>query len=143
MKVVVSQREKQPWNLPGVETEEDHLKTGDYTVEGFEDQFAVERKSVNDLATSVGSERERFEAEIRRAQEMDYFVVIIEGSKKDVEEHQYYSEIHPNAVLGTCEKWPIKYNNLEFIWAGNRKRAAEECLRRLDKWFLITTSDLF
>ena len=156
MKVVRDQREKTPWNLPGVEVEETHLETGDYTVEGFEDRFAVERKSLNDLATSVGSERSRFEAEIRRAQTMDEFVVLVEGSRADVEDHQYYSQIHPNAVLGTTEKWPFKYGTLEFVWAGEnedgervrteseaRDHAAQECLRLLDRWYLKAASDLF
>jgi ERCC4-type nuclease len=156
MKVVRDQRENDPWSLPGVKVEEVHLETGDYTVEGFEDRFAIERKSVNDLAKSVGSERTRFEAEIRRAQSMDEFCVIIEGSKADVEDHNYYSQIHPNAVLGTVEKWPWKYERLDFHWAGEnedgdrvrteaeaRDWAGQECLRLLDRWYLLAASDLF
>lgn len=143
MNVIRDQREKKPWDLPGVEAEEAHLVTGDYTIEGFEDRFAVERKSLNDLATSLGNGRDRFEAEVRRAQDMAHFVVIIEGTRADVEAHQYYSNIHPNAVLGTTEKWPRKYDTLEFIWAGSRESAAQECLRLLDRWYLREASDLF
>jgi len=156
MKVVYDQREKQPWSLPGVEAEPVHLETGDYTVEGFEDRFAVERKSINDLASSLGAGRENFEAEIVRAQEMDQFVVIVEGSRDDIRDENYYSNIHPNAILGTTEKWPWRYSNLEFEWAGEnedgdrvrslseaRDHAAQECLRRLDKWYLLAASDLF
>lgn len=156
MKVIRDDREKKPWSLPGVEVGEGRLETGDYTVEGFEDRFAVERKSLNDLATSLGNGRDRFEAEIRRAQSMDEFVVIVEGSRADVEAHQYYSNIHPNAVLGTTEKWPFKYGTLEFVWAGEnedgekecsptkaREKAGQECLRRLDRWYLKAASDLF
>lgn len=156
MKVIRDQREKKPWDLPGVDVEAVHLETGDYTVRGFEDRFAVERKSLNDLATSVGSERTRFEDEIRRAQSMDEFVVIIEGSRDDIRNHQYYSKMHPNAILGTTEKWPWKYGTLEFLWAGEnedgervrtppeaRDHAAQECLRLLDRWYLKAASDLF
>jgi ERCC4-type nuclease len=156
MKIVHDQREKKPWSLPGVDTAAVHLETGDYTVEGFEDRFAVERKSLNDLATSLGANRSRFESEIRRAQSMDEFVVLVEGSRADIEDHQYYSNIHPNAVLGTTEKWPYKYGTLEFVWTGEnedgervrdqaeaRTHAAQECLRLLDRWYLMAASDLF
>ncbi|QSG06355.1 ERCC4 domain-containing protein [Halapricum desulfuricans] len=156
MIIVVDQREKKPFDFPGVETKEAHLETGDYTVEGFEDRFAVERKSIDDLTKSVGSDRNRFEAEIRRAQAFDEFAVVIEGSREDIEDHNYFSMIHPNAVLGTTEKWPWKYDRLEFIWAGEdeegnriydlaeaKEQAAQQTLRLLDRWYLKAASDLF
>jgi ERCC4-type nuclease len=157
MIILIDQREKQPLHFPGVETEEAYLETGDYTVEGFEDRFAVERKSIDDLAKSVGSDRTRFEAEIRRAQDMDHFAVVIEGSPADVYSENYYSKIHPNAVMGTVEKWPWKYDKLDFEWAGTddegdtlsltpqalKERTAQETLRLLDLWYLRAASDLF
>lgn len=143
MIILIDQREKLPLKFPGCETEEAYLETGDYTVKGFEDRFAVERKSINDLATSVGSDRNRFEAEIRRAQEFDEFSVVIEGSPDEVRAGNYYSNIHPNAVLGTVKKWPWKYDRLDFVWAGDRERAAQETLRLLDRWYLKAASDLF
>jgi len=155
MNIVHDQREKKPFDIPGVDQTAVHLETGDYTVEGYEDQFAVERKSINDLATSLGSTRENFEAEIERAQSMNEFTVLIEGSRQDIEDDRYYSNIHPNSVLGTVEKWPLKYGTLNFIWAGEdqdgrrvrsmseaRDHAAQECLRLLDRWVLIAESDL-
>jgi len=40
---------------------------GDYSIEGYEDQFAVERKSLGDLATCVGAKRdEHFEPQVQR-----------------------------------------------------------------------------
>ena len=143
MIILVDHREKRPYNFPGVETEEAHLETGDYTVKGFEDRFAVERKSIDDLTKSVGADRSRFEAEIRRAQTMDEFVVMIDGTRSQVAAGDYYSKIHPNAVLGTVQKWPWRYNILEFEWAGDRERAAQETLRLLDRWYLKAASDLF
>jgi ERCC4-type nuclease len=143
MIILVDDREKKPYNFPGVETEEARLETGDYTVKGFEDRFAVERKSLNDLATSVGNNRDRFEAEIRRAQDFDNFTVMIEASRDDAQAGAYYSQIHPNAVTGTVDKWPLKYGVLDFEWAGNREQATQETLRLLDRWYLLAASDLF
>lgn len=143
MIILVDYREKKPYTFPEIETEEVELETGDYTVKGFEDRFAVERKSINDLTKSVGSDRNRFEDEIRRAQTMDEFAVVIEGPKQAVENGDYYSNIHPNAVLGTVEKWPWKYDRLEFFWSGNRENATQQTLRLLDCWYLKAASDLF
>lgn len=141
--IVVDSREKRPWDFPGMRTVEDTLNVGDYTYEGFEDCFAVERKSLNDLATSVGSERDRFEAEIRRAQTLQEFIVLIEAPKSHVYDYagqsnspKYYSRIHPNSVIGTLDSWPDKYANLDFEFCGNRIRARDECLAYLDKWYL-------
>ena len=157
MIILIDSREQQPLKFPGVDTKEAYLETGDYTIEGFEDRFAVERKSINDLANSVGTDRDRFEAEIKRAQSMDEFVVVVEGTPEDIRTGSYYSQIHPNAVLGTVEKWPWKYDRLDFDWAGTdddgeslnltesqtKERAAAETLRLLDRWYLRAASDLF
>jgi ERCC4-type nuclease len=143
MIILIDDREKTAWEFPGVETEEARIETGDYTIKGFEDRFAIERKSINDLAKSVGSERDRFESEIKRAQSMDNFAVVIEGTPQEVRNGAYYSKIHPNAVMGTVQKWPWRYNTLEFVWAGDRERAPQEALRLLDRWYLIAASDLF
>jgi len=143
MIILVDDREQKPWHFPGVETETAHLTTGDYTVKGWEDYFAVERKSLDDLATSVGTNRNRFEAEVQRAQEFNHFAVVIEAKKSQAEAGDYYSNIHPNALTGTTEKWQYKYGKLDFIWAGNREDAAQECLRLLDRWYLLAASDLF
>ena len=143
MIILVDDREKRPYDFPGVEVESARLETGDYTVKGFENRFAVERKSINDLANSVGAERNRFEAEIRRAQSFDEFAVVIEGSQYEVENGSYYSQIHPNAVMGTVEKWPYKYGKLDFVWAGDRDNATQQTLRLLDRWYLKAASELF
>jgi len=161
--IIVDYREKKPYTFPGVENvREEKLHVGDYTLEGFKDTFAVERKALDDLATSVGSDRLRFENEIRRANgyanrneegnpipgtkpdsSLDEFVVVIEASKGDVYKYSgqdycpnYYSRIHPNSVIGTLESWPDKYDNLTFTWAGDRKGGRQETLRKLDQWYI-------
>lgn len=129
--------------FPGQEVTAAQLNVGDYTYEGFEDVFAVERKTLDDLATSLGAERERFEAEVERAQGLDEFIVVIEADESEVYPYagtkrcpNYFSNIYPNSVIGTVEKWPDKYATLDFNWAGGRGKAQQETLRLLDKWYL-------
>jgi hypothetical protein len=161
--MVVDTREKRPYRFPGInDVVRKELNVGDYTHEGFEDTYAVERKSLDDLATSLGAERNRFENEIRRAngwanrnedgnpipgtkpdRALAEFVVVIEAPRYDVADWRnndycpnYYSNIHPNSVMGTVESWPDKYDTLRFEWAGSREEARQRTLALLDKWFL-------
>jgi len=142
--VVIDSREKKPYEFPGVrDTRTERLNVGDYTIEGYEDVFAVERKTLDDLAQSLGVERERFEAEVQRAQSLAEFVVMIEAPKSHVYEYagtkrspHYYSNIYPNSIIGTVEGWAQKYDTLTFRWAQNRERALQETLQQLDEWLL-------
>jgi DNA excision repair protein ERCC-4 len=146
--IVTDTREQKPYEFPGVESViKKALNVGDYTLQGFEDRFAVERKTLNDLATSMGSDRERFEREMVRAQDLDHFAVVIEAEQEEVADYagtkacpNYYSAIYPNSILGTIEKWPAKYETLEFNWAGSRAGGKQETLAKLDKWYLEATN---
>lgn len=142
--IVIDNREKKPYNFPTVDSViHKEIETGDYTRQGFEDTFAVERKTLDDLATSLGAERDRFEREIERAQMLDEFVVVVEAEADAVYEFadqsdcpNYYSSIHPNSIIGTVEQWPDKYDTLTFEWCGDRNGAMQETLYYLDKWYM-------
>ena len=132
--VVRDTREQKEYHFEGVETIDRKLDVGDYSVEGYEDQFAVERKSLNDLTQSLGVDRERFEREIKRGQALDELAVVVESNPREVQQWDYYSDIHPNSILGTCRKWPSKYETLEFQWAGNRMHGKRHTLEFLTEW---------
>jgi len=140
--VVIDSREKKPYSFYDTDVIRTGLETGDYTIEGFEGVFAVERKSLDDLANTLGAGRERFEREIQRAQNFEEFVVVIEAEKsmlydRDGRGHciHYYSKIHPNSIIGTVEKWPDKYDVLEFEWAGDRAGAKARTHQLLQNWY--------
>lgn len=161
--LLVDTREQKPYRFPGVnDVEHTKLPVGDYTYEGFKDTFAVERKTLDDLANSLGNDRLRFENEIRRVNgfahrnedgnpmpgtKPDYklseFVVVIEAHPKSVYKYSdrkycpnYYSNIYPKSITSTLAQWPDKYEVLDFQWAGDRHSAKQETLRLLDKWYL-------
>lgn len=155
-------REQRPYKWPGLDTTDDTLDVGDYTYEGWANTFAVERKSLNDLATSLGAERTRFESEVRRANglaninddgnsipgtkpdtALEEFAVVIEAHPDDVYEYagtkscpNYFSNLFPNSLIGTVEQWPNKYRTLDFVWAGDREGGRQETLALLDEWLL-------
>jgi DNA excision repair protein ERCC-4 len=97
--LVVDSREQCPYRfkhptVPG------SLPTGDYSILGFEDKVAIERKSVEDLVGCLkGQNRERFERELQRSRALDYFALVLEGSLSDLAAGQYRSEMTPASVV--------------------------------------------
>lgn len=139
--VIVDSREQKPYEFPEFDNViTDALNVGDYSLHGIDREFAIERKTLDDLATSLGTDRDRFEREIKRAQTYKDFVVVIEapaGAVYDFRDNSncpnYYSNIHPNSIIGTVEKWPTKYDTLGFEWCDDRQGARDytaEALRR-------------
>ncbi len=117
-----------------VDVERDKLDTGDYSIEGYEDEFAVERKSLDDLATSCGKDRDRFQEQIRRGGDLGGFAVVVEGSRESVEEAEYYSGIHPNSVLGTVDSWG-RVHDVDFVFCEDEEHAELKTFQKLNLWY--------
>ena len=64
--LLVDTREQRPLQFSHLPAESATLYTGDYSVRGLEEVFAVERKSLADLAGSLTRERDRFMKEMHR-----------------------------------------------------------------------------
>jgi len=85
-KIVVDTREQ----LPLWSGNRKCLKTGDYSLEGFENKIAIDRKSLADLAGSLGVGHARFRKELERAKTLEYFAIVVEGSCTKLETKQWY-----------------------------------------------------
>ena len=107
--IQVDNREKTPLVFQSLRTETASLYTGDYSIKGLEG-FAIERKTISDLASSVSSGRERFAREMERLKGMNFARLLIIGSIQDIEQQQYRAGIQPKAVLNTLSSWEIKYS---------------------------------
>lgn len=87
------------------------LPTGDYSIEGYENRVAVERKSLQDLYGTLGQGRERFEREFERLNVMDYAAVVIEATWQEIarpREHVgegWRSQMDPRSVYETIVAW--------------------------------------
>lgn len=135
MEIVIDTRERRPYEFPERPTRRACLETGDYSVTGFEDSVAIERKTLHDLAVSVGTHRERFEAELRRAQTLERFAVVVEGTRARAARGDFYGRLHPNALLGSCDAWELDiYETLLFVWADGRQRARTKTVNLLARW---------
>lgn len=121
--IIRDTREKKPYGFGdyNVSTTDEPLKTGDYTVEGFEGAFVVERKTKSDFLQSITHERDRFEAEFERASELDHpMTVMVESPRIHFERGYYYPDVSSSSVIGTIDAWSDRYN-AEFVFAADRK----------------------
>ena len=132
--IVVLVDTREPWPHPwaallpeGWVLERASLETGDFCLGSHLDGTLVERKSPSDMASCVGSNRERFERELRRSRYCGRFVVVVEGSLSDVAVAA--RRVHHNAVLGTLASWTLRF--APFVFAGSQRLAADFAFRLL------------
>lgn len=111
------------------------LQIGDYTIAGFENDFSIDRKSIDDLVHSLNPAggKDRFQRLVKKATELYRFAVVIEGYEGEIRNHDYYSQLHPNVVFGTIDAWEHAYG-IEFIFAGDRQSAQLLTLNLLEQW---------
>lgn len=113
MIIKVDTREKQPYeftSFPEVETVKWKLDFGDYTLEGFEKDICVERKSLDDFVNSICGDRFRFKERIKEISEnIKYACVVVEGSMLDIIEKKYFGRMKPSSVLGSLLSIQLDY----------------------------------
>jgi hypothetical protein len=79
------------------------MKTGDYTIKGYEDLVCVERKgSVTEIATNLGKKKKTFQAEMERMKAFDFRFILLEFSASDVLDY-------PLSLLSEQEKLLYDY----------------------------------
>ena len=136
--IVRDDREKQGWEFAAYPNEVtvQRMETGDYTIAGYEDVFAIERKSIPDLVHTTTWGRERFVDELERGKDLLHFVVVVEGYPEGVERYINKSgrKCHPNAVLGSVRSWEQNHNT-EFMWCGSASSAEYQAYHKLQSWY--------
>jgi ERCC4-type nuclease len=130
--IIIDTREKRPWNFEGVRDmcELGTLKTGDYSLKGYEDCIAVERKSLADFVGSISTNRKRFTAEMERASKIKHFCVIVEGSYFDLFTGNYRSKLLPQSAIGSAIGIMARYG-IPVIMAETREQAKKLCIKFL------------
>ncbi len=100
--VIQDTREQKGWYFSEYDKcngmEQGSLKTGDYTLKGFEDMVCIERKfSVEEIATNLGKKKKAFDAEMKRMQEFPFRYIICEFSMSDLIDY-------PNSIFSDYMK---------------------------------------
>ncbi|MCD4674971.1 MAG: hypothetical protein K8S18_03115 [Desulfobacula sp.] len=125
MIIFADTREQLPYTFDKwpVEVKEDSLSTGDYSLPGFEDVVAIERKTLDDLINCLmGKNRIRFEKELTRARFYELFAVVVESDLITLANGNYQSNMKPHAALQTISAFHVRYG-IPFLFCGGRSGA--------------------
>jgi len=137
--VIVDTREQNPYTFEDISPPPDivtgGLKTGDYSIEGYESRIAVERKSLVDLYGSVGNGRKRFEKEMERMFDLEFAAVVCEADWFTVLRNPpSRSKMNPKSVYATILAWMQRYR-VHWLMCPNRSFAEKTTYRMLERWY--------
>jgi DNA excision repair protein ERCC-4 len=132
MKIVIDRREQLPLtfrkskNVEGVEF--CTLKTGDYSILGYEEEIAIERKGILDLFSSLGKGHKRFKKEMERALSFKYFAILVEGSFTVIQNKEFegahYTKMRGDVVIKILYTLKFKYG-IDVIFCNGRTEASK------------------
>ena len=119
------------------------LKTGDYTIEGMEDCFIIERKATTaELALNLGKKRMQFEAELERMTFFQYPYIICEFSESRLMRFPHgssipkrrwrYLRMNGKFMRKKLHDYEEKYG-VEIIFCENRHSAEEKAIEIFEK----------
>jgi ERCC4-type nuclease len=136
MIIVCDTREQLPFAFDGweVQVKSAALPAGDYSLVGFEDVVAVERKTLDDLvACFMGKNRDRFKRELSRVRQYELFTVVVEASLQDISRGRYKSQMKPHAALQSLTSFFVRYS-VPFMFCGSRDGAEYMTYSLLSKY---------
>lgn len=144
-RVIVDTREQTPWHFTGIKDDKTHqpivvplitdqsLPQGDYAIEGLENWVSVERKSLRDFYRSISAERERFEREVARLNELCHVsAVIIEADWNEILSPESFCRVNKKTATRTMDYWRIDYPKVHWITSINRRHAEIQAFRFLE-----------
>jgi len=137
--IVVDTREQKPFTFhkisPKPKVIHKGLKTGDYSLNGYEQRICIERKSLPDLYSSFGKERARFEKECYRMSLFDYAAIVCEADWNTILRcPPSRSKLHPKSLFSSIVAWSQRYN-IHFIPSPNRIFAERITYRMLERFY--------
>ena len=121
--VIIDTREQTPLVFKNLPSQRGSLQTGDYSFLGAEELFSVERKSIQDLVSSVTVERERFERELHRLRGYRFARLLVVGTEGEINGHRYRSNAAPKAILHSLWAFEARYN-IPVVFEPSQERAA-------------------
>lgn len=131
--IIVDTREQTPWEFENYTTANKKLDTGDYSIEGLEDIFAIERKrTVSEIANNITESR--FKDVLDRLEKFKHKFILLEFTLNNVMDYPVGSTVPKRMwhTLKITNKYILKYlteinikYNIHTIYCGNRDNAEE------------------
>ena len=134
-KIAIDTREQLRYMFDGYESFRTTLTTGDYSLEGFENRLAVERKNHADAWGCLTEGRKRFERCLERLSALDRAAIVIEASMAEfcVPPPQI-KRVNAATAMGSYISWSTKYR-IPVFFAENRQWGERVVLRILAAYY--------
>lgn len=140
--IIIDTREQQPWSFKHHSVASKKLDAGDYSLEGFENILAIERKkSVCEIANNIVESR--FKDALERLGQLKYSFLLLEFDLDKVLNYPIGStlpkrlwdktKITPVFLLKNILDWQLKYN-IKVCFCGsssNAEQLAEYIFRKI------------
>jgi len=120
--VIIDTKEQLPWQFTSVavaRTIRHKLPTGDYTIEGLEDELCIERKrNVAEFATNATEAR--FERELKRMAQFPYAFLIFEFGLEEINAYPMGSGVPKKMWRKLKVKGPYIHKRMSEIMINDR-----------------------
>lgn len=119
MQIITDTREQTPYtfNRYPVDVIPGTLTAGDYSVPGFTDEVAIERKELSDLIGCLTHDRDRFKRELERLRGYQSAALLIEAPYSAIKAGMYRSRMNPDAAIQSILSIMQKYRMPVFFAA--------------------------
>jgi ERCC4-type nuclease len=143
--IIVDTREQQPWSFEDYVVANKKLDTGDYSIEGLQHFFTIERKkSINEIANNIIEPR--FKDVIMRMSQLKYSFFLLEFNITDVLNYPVGSnlpkkmwdkiKISPAFIMKHILDWQVKHN-IKVLFCGNASNAEQTAEYIFKKMYLL------
>lgn len=147
--IVVDTREQDPYAFAGlradakyqrrpliVNTRRGTLGQGDYSIDGWWAEIAIERKSAADLFGTLGQARDRFERELARLQCLAFAAVVVEAEWSELlKDPPVHSRLNPRTVFRSVVAWQQRFNRVHWLMMPGRRAAEAAVFRVLERYW--------
>jgi ERCC4-type nuclease len=150
--IAIDHRERLPFAFTGIHadarqgrrlievgTQVKHLRSGDYSILGMEDQISIERKSLVDTYGTLGQARLRFQRELYRLSQLQWAAVVVEADWTAIlTQPPERSRLLPKTIFRSVIAWQMRYPNVHWWLCPGREFAEATTYRLLERWYRDT-----
>lgn len=111
------------------------LRSGDYSIVGFEDAISIERKSHEDLYQTLTRDHQRFVRELERLRTYAYSEIVIEASWGKILTPPVNSRVAPKAISRAIQSLKLRFPTTQWTTAPDRRFAENYTFQILRKFW--------
>ncbi len=112
------------------------LPAGDYSIRGYGERIAIERKSKADLFGTLGQGRDRFVRELDRLNAYDFAAVVVEAELSEIlTDPPAHTSLSPKTITRSVIAWQQRFPRVHWAFLPGRAAAEVWAYRVLDRFW--------